>query len=190
MDFLNQRYAGGIMTMFKPIIFGLLGLVWHQIGFAAPRFDFAPGETVLTNCRQIYTKGSVIAKVDEGYTVHFPKGSGPIQCPPFRWHWEFVQPFQSVQEYKLQFLGGLKKPLLFRVGETVMFRVEPDKRIVNKPWVDIEAQITDISANGAIAVKLLSKETDAAATFWQLIGGNYVDLRHKILDHERDRRSR
>ena len=187
---IQKTMAGAMMTIFKQIMFGIWVSMAMQPVVAAPRFDFSPGETVLTNCRQIYTKGSVIAKVDEGYTVHFPKGSGPIQCPPFRWHWEFVQPFQSVQEYKLQFLGGLKKPLLFRVGETVMFRVEPDKRIVNKPWVDIEAQITDISANGAIAVKLLSKETDAAATFWQLIGGNYVDLRHKILDHERDRRSR
>ena len=170
------------------ISIGLLAIWVTSPLLAAPRFDFSPGETVLTNCRQIYTKGSVIAKVDEGYTVHFAKGSGPIQCPPFRWHWEFVTPFQSVQEYSLSFMGGLKKPQVFRVGESVIFRVEPDKRIVNKPWVDIEAQITDISANGAIAVKLLSKETDAAATFWQLIGGNYVDLRHKILDYERSRR--
>lgn len=167
---------------------GLLALLATGALQAAPRFDFSPGETVLTNCRQIYTKGTVIAKVDDGYTVHFAKGSGPIQCPPFRWHWEFVSPFQSVQEYSLTFLGGLKKPQVFRVGETVTFRVEPDKRVVNKPFVDIEAQITDISANGAIAVKLLSRETDAAATFWQLIGGNYVDLRHKILDYERSRR--
>ena len=178
------------MKRFKHMILSVLMVAATQGAMAAPRFNFAPGETVLTNCRQIYTKGSVIAKVDEGYTVHFAKGSGPIQCPPFRWHWEFVLPFQSVQEYSLQFLGGLKKPILFKVGETVTFRVEPDKRIVNKPWVGIEAQITDISANGAIAVKLLSQETDAAATFWQLIGGNYVDLRHKILEYERDRRSR
>lgn len=167
---------------------GLLAIMATSPVLAVPRFDFSPGESVLTNCRQIYTKGTVIAKVDEGYTVHFAKGSGPIQCPPFRWHWEFVSPFQSVQEYSLTFLGGLKKPQVFRVGETVTFRVEPDKRVVNKPFVDIEAQITDISANGAIAVKLVSKDTDAAATFWQLIGGNYVDLRHKILDYERSRR--
>ena len=177
-----------MMKTFNRISLGLMALLATSSLFAAPRFDFSPGETVLTNCRQIYTKGSVIAKVDEGYTVHFAKGSGPIQCPPFRWHWEFVSPFQSVQEYSLSFLGGLKKPQVFRVGETVIFRVEPDKRVVNKPFVDIEAQITDISANGAIAVKLISKDTDAGATFWQLIGGNYVDLRHKILDYERSRR--
>lgn len=170
------------------LVFGLSTLLIINPLQAAPRFDFSPGETVLTNCRQIYTKGTVIAKVDEGYTVHFTKGSGPIQCPPFRWHWEFVSPFQSVREYSLTFLGGLKKPQVFRVGETVVFRVEPDKRIVNKPYVDIEAEITDISANGAIAVKLLSKDTEAGATFWQLIGGNYVDLRHKILEYERSRR--
>ena len=177
-----------MMKTFNRISLGLMALLATSSLFAAPRFDFSPGETVLTNCRQIYTKGSVIAKVDEGYTVHFAKGSGPIQCPPFRWHWEFVSPFQSVQEYSLSFLGGLKKPQVFRVGESVIFRVEPDKRVVNKPFVDIEAQITDISANGAIAVKLISKDIDAGATFWQLIGGNYVDLRHKILDYERSRR--
>ncbi len=168
----------------------ILGL-WQGSVCAAPKISLAPGEQVLTNCRDIYTKGSVIAKVDEGYTVHFPKGSGPIQCPPFRWHAEFVLPYQSVPEYQLSFLGGLKKPLVFRTGETVTFRVETDKRIVtNKPLVDIDAQITDISANGAIAVKLLSTSPEAGATFWQLIGGNYVDLRHKILQFERDRRSK
>jgi hypothetical protein len=159
--------------------------------FAAPKIDFQAGEQVLTNCRDIYTKGSVIAKVDDGYTVKFPKGSGPIQCPPFRWHNEFVLPFQSVSEYQLQFLGGFKKPLLFKVGETVTFRFETDKRVVaNQPMVDIDAQITDISSNGAIAVKLLSTSLEAGATFWQWVGGNYVDLRHKSLQFERDKRAK
>ncbi len=50
-------------------------------------------------------------------------------------------------------------------------------------------QITDISSNGAIAVKLVSTDPEAAATFWQWIGGNYVDLRHKYLERERSKRS-
>lgn len=44
--------------------------------------------------------------------------------------------------------------------------------------------------NGAIEVKLLSSSPEAAATFWQWVGGNYVDLRHKSLDSERSKRSR
>lgn len=165
-----------------------LGQTW---AWAAPKLSLEPGEAVLTNCRDIYTKGTIKAKVDEGYTVHFPKGSGPIQCPPFRWHAEFVIPYQSVPDYQLQFLGGFKKPITFRVGETVTFRYETDRRVVpDKAMVDIDAQITDISRNGAIAVKLLSTSTDASATFWQFIGGNYVDLRHKSLQFERDKRSK
>lgn len=154
-------------------------------------YKHEPGEVVLTNCRQIYTKGVVKAKVDDGYTVHFPKASGPINCPPFRWHADFVLPFQSVPEYKLQFFGGLKRDIVFRTGETVLLRFDSDKRIVkNKASVDIEAEITDISSNGAIAVKLLSKDPDAGATFWQWVGNNYIDLRHKALDAEREKRSR
>lgn len=157
----------------------------------AAKYNLEPGDAVLTNCRDIYTRGEIKAKVDDGYTVHFPKNSGPIHCPPFRWHAEFVLPFQSVPEYRLQFLGGLKRDIVFKVGEPVTFRVETDKRVVkNRNSIDIDAQITDISANGAIAVKLLSTDSEAAATFWQWIGGNYVDLRHKYLDLERDKRSR
>ena len=156
---------------------------------AASDYQFGPGDTVLTNCHQIYTKGTVIARVDDGYTVHFPKKSGPINCPPFRWHAEFVLPFQSVPEYRLQFFGGLKPDLVFRVGETVTLRFDADKRIIkNKSNVDIEAQITDISDNGAIAVKLLSTEPEAAAMFWKMVGTNYVDLRHEALAAERDNR--
>lgn len=158
---------------------------------AAGKYSFEPGDAVLTNCREIYTKGVVKAKVDDGYTVHFPKGSGPIQCPPFRWHAEFVLPYQSVPEYRLKFLGGIKNDLLFKIGEPVNFRFDADKRVVsNKATIDIEAEITDISSNGAIAVKLLSSSPEAAATFWQWVGGNYVDLRHKSLEPERAKRSR
>lgn len=157
---------------------------------AARQYSLEPGDAVLTNCHEIYTKGVVKAKVDEGYTVHFPKGSGPIQCPPFRWHSEFVIPFQSVAEYRLQFIGGFKKELLFKVGEPVTLHFDTDKRVVsNNAAIDIDAQITDISSNGAIAVKLLSASPDAAATFWQWVGGNYVDLRHKALELERAKRS-
>lgn len=166
-----------------------IGLL-SETAFAA-KYNLEPGDAVLTNCRDIYTKGEIKAKVDDGYTVHFPKHSGPIHCPPFRWHAEFVLPFQSVPEYRLQFLGGLKRDIVFKVGEPVTFRVETDKRVVkNRNSIDIDAQITDISANGAIAVKLLSTDPEAAATFWQWIGGNYVDLRHKYLELERDKRSR
>jgi len=157
---------------------------------AAGKYTLEPGDAVLTNCHDIYTKGIVKAKVDDGYTVHFPKGSGPILCPPFRWHAEFVIPFQSIPEYRLQFFGGLKRDLLFRVGETVTLRFDPDKRVVSsKAPIDIEAEITDISSNGAIAVKLLSNSPEANATFWQWVGGNYVDLRHKSLEPERAKRS-
>ncbi|MDT4328832.1 hypothetical protein ACQE3E_09605 [Methylomonas sp. MED-D] len=155
------------------------------------KYELAPGDTVLTNCRDIYTKGVIKAKVDDGYTVHFPKNAGPIQCPPFRWHAEFVLPFQSVPEYRLKFLGGFKKDIVFRTGEAVTLRFEADKRIVkSRAVVDIDAQITDISANGAIAVKLLSQDPEAAATFWQQVGSNYVDVRHKALEAERDKRAR
>jgi hypothetical protein len=168
----------------------LLALIQSPV-FAAAKYSFEPGDAVLTNCREIFTKGVVKAKVDDGYTVHFPKGSGPIQCPPFRWHAEFVLPYQSVAEYRLKFLGGLKNDLLFKVGEPVSFRFDTDRRVVNnQATIDIDAQITDISSNGAIAVKLLSTSPEAAATFWQWVGGNYVDLRHKSLETERARRSR
>ena len=157
---------------------------------AAGKLQFEPGDTVLTNCRQIYTKGTVIARVDEGYTIHFPKNSGPINCPPFRWHAEFVLPFQSVPEYRLKFFGGLKRDLVFRTGEMLTLRFEADKRIIkNKNQIDIEAQITDISDNGAVAVKLLSTEPDSAATFWKMVGSNYIDLRHEALAAERDKRA-
>lgn len=156
---------------------------------AASSYQFEPGDTVLTNCHQIYSKGNVIAHVDDGYTIHFPKKSGPINCPPFRWHAEFVLPFQSVQEYRLRFFGGLKHDLIFRVGETVTLRFEADKRIVkNKNSVDIDAQITDISSNGAIAVKLLSNDPESAAMFWKWVGSNYVDLHHEALAFERGKR--
>jgi len=157
--------------------------------YAASNYQFEPGDTVLTNCHQIYTKGTVIAQVDDGYTIHFPKKSGPINCPPFRWHAEFVLPFQSVPEYHLQFLGGFKRDLVFRLGETVTLQFEADKRIIkNKSNVDIEAQITDISSNGAIAVKLLSNDPESAAMFWKMVGNNYVDLRHEALAVEREKR--
>jgi len=154
-------------------------------------YKFAPGDEVLTNCHEIYTKGRIKALVDDGYTVEFPKSSGPIKCPPFRWHAEFVQGFQSVPEYRLKFFGGLKRDIVFRKGQTVLLRFDPDKRITqNQSTVDIEAEIIDISNNGAIAVKLLSKDPVAGATFWQWVGNNYIDLRHKALDAERDKRSK
>lgn len=171
-------------------LFGLLTLLISPAQ-AAVKYQFEPGDLVLTNCHQIFTKGSVIAKVDEGYTVHFPKNSGPINCPPFRWHAEFVLPFESVKQYRLQFLGGLKRDLLFQVGEKVTLRFEADKRIVkNKAMVDIDAEITDISNVGAIAVKLLSSDPESAATFWKMVGSNYIDLRHEALAAERDKRAR
>ena len=177
------------MKLFKMLCFGFVLSIIQLSTHAAGKYNLAPGDIVLTNCHDIYTKGIVKAKVDDGYTVHFPKGSGPIQCPPFRWHNEFVIPFQSVPEYRLQFLGGLKRDLLFRVGETVILRFDPDKRVVNsKIPINIEAEITDISSSGAIAVKLLSSSPEASATFWQWVGGNYIDLRHKSLEQERARR--
>jgi hypothetical protein len=152
-------------------------------------YKFAPGEEVLTNCHEIYTKGKIKAQVDDGYTVEFPKNSGPIKCPPFRWHAEFVSGFQSVPEYRLKFFGGLKNDIVFRKGETVDLQFEGDKRLVKKALINIEAEITDISSNGAIAVKLLSQDPDAATTFWQWVGSNYIDLRHKALNVERDKRA-
>lgn len=158
---------------------------------AASAYKFEPGDEVLTNCHEIYTKGKIKAKVDDGYTVEFPKSSGPIKCPPFRWHAEFVLPFQSVPEYRLKFFGGLKRDIVFHKGESVMLRFDPDKRITkNKDPIDIEAAITDISSNGAIAVKLLSKDPDAGAAFWQWVGSNYIDLRHKALEPEIKKRSK
>jgi hypothetical protein len=156
---------------------------------AAGKYQFEPGDTVLTNCHQIYTKGTVKTRVDDGYTIHFPKKSGPINCPPFRWHAEFVIPYLSVPEYKLTFFGGLKSPIVFRKGETVTMRFEADKRIIkNKNSVDVEAEITDISDNGAIAVKLLSSDPESAAMFWKWVGSNYIDLRHEALEFERKKR--
>lgn len=170
-------------------LLGLL-LLASQPTPAAGKFQFEPGDLVLTNCHQIFTKGSIIAKVDDGYTVHFPKNSGPINCPPFRWHSEFVLPFQSVKEYRLQFLGGIKRDLIFQVGEKVTLRFEADKRIVkNKAVVEIDSEITDISHIGAIAVKLLTSDPESAAMFWKMVGSNYIDLRHSALDGERQKRS-
>jgi hypothetical protein len=177
-----MRVANCLMT-------GLFLLIIHIPAYAAAKYNLESGDVVLTNCRNIYTKGVIKAKVDDGYTVHFPKNSGPIQCPPFRWHAEFVIPFQSVSEYRLQYFGGLKRDIIFRVGEIVTLQLEADRRVVkNKSVVDIEAEITDISSNGAIAVKLLSQDSDASATFWQYIGSNYIDLRHKALDAEKEKR--
>lgn len=179
------------MKAFGVFCFGLVMVLSQTLALAAEKYNIEPGDVVLTNCHDIYTKGVVKAKVDDGYTVHFPKASGPIHCPPFRWHSEFVIPFQSVTEYRLKSLGGLKRDLLFRVGEAVTFRFDPDKRVVStKAPIDIEAEITDIADNGAIAVKLLSNKPEAAATFWQWVGGNYVDLRHKSLELEREKRVR
>jgi len=174
----------------KKVVFAVLLYVgWLTAAAAAGNYRFAPGDTVLTNCRSIYTKGVVKAQVDDGYTIHFPKRSGPINCPPFRWHAEFVLPFQSVPEYRLKFFGGLKRDLVFKVGENVTFQFPADKRIIqNQTDVTIDAQITDISDVGAIAVKLVSSEPEAAAMFWQMIGSNYVDLRHEALALERNRR--
>lgn len=158
---------------------------------AAKRYDIEPGEVILANCHGIYSKGIVKAKVDDGYTVHFLKGSGPLHCPPFRWHAEYVLPYQSVAEYRLKVLGGLRSDLVFKVGETVTFRFETDKRLVNnQATVDIEAKITDISSNGAIATQLISTSPAAGVTFWQWVGGNYIDLNHKSLDGERSKRAR
>ena len=89
----------------------------------------------------------------------------------------------------LQFYGGIKRDKLFKVGERVVLRFETDRRVVkDKATVDIDAEITDISNIGAIALKLLSTNTDAAATFWQQVGSNYIDLRHKALEVERNKR--
>jgi hypothetical protein len=179
------------MRRMLKLIAMLLGLAWALQAQAGSQYAFEPGDTVLANCRQIYTKGVVKTKVDDGYTLHFDKGSGPLNCPPFRWHNEFVLPFQSVPEYRLKFLGGFKRDLVFKVGEDVEFRFEADKRMVkNKDVVDIQARITDISANGAIAVKLLSSDPESAAMFWKMVGGNYVDVRHESLAQEREKRSR
>lgn len=179
------------MSEFKAFYLATILVLCHPSVHAAGKYNLEPGDVVLTNCHEIYTKGVVKAKVDDGYTVHFPKSSGPIHCPPFRWHSEFVIPFQSVPEYRLKSLGGLKRDLVFRVGEAVTLRFDPDKRVVStKAPVEIEAEITDISGNGAIALKLLSGNPDAAATFWQWVGGNYVDLRHKSLELEREKRAR
>jgi hypothetical protein len=180
-----------MMKLLKLFCLGLM-LVIHQPAVQAGKYNLEPGDAVLTNCHDIYTKGVVKAKVDDGYTVHFPKGSGPIQCPPFRWHAEFVVPFQSVPEYHLKSMGGFKQDLVFKVGESVILHFDTDRRVVNnKASIDINTEITDISGNGAIAVKLSPNNSpEAAATFWQWVGGNYVDLRHKSLDVEKAKRSR
>lgn len=170
---------------------GLLLVLTQLTAEAAPRVVIEPGDMILANCHEIYSKGIVKAKVDDGYTVHFLKGSGPLHCPPFRWHAEYVLPFQSVPEYRLKFLGGFKSDLLFKVGEIVTFRFDTDKRLVNnRATVDIDAKIIDISSNGAIATQLISTSPEASVTFWQWVGGNYIDLRHKSLEGERAKRSR
>lgn len=173
------------------VLFSLLSFLGlhNPSALAAGNYRFEPGDTVLTNCHQIYTKGTIKAQVDDGYTIHFPKHSGPINCPPFRWHAEYVLPYQAVSEYRLTSFGGLKADKVFRVGQTVTLRFEADKRIIqNKDTVDIEAEITDISDNGAIALKLLSTDPESAAMFWKWVGSNYVDLRHEALAAERSKR--
>ena len=72
---------------------------------AAPKTVFQAGDQILANCHEIYTKGVVQAKVEDGYLIHFNKDSRPIRCPPFRWHSEFVLPFGSVSEYTLSVKG-------------------------------------------------------------------------------------
>ena len=176
MKLNNFFYCGCILSLLSTPVFSA--------------YKFSPGEEVLTNCHEIYTKGKVKAQVDDGYTIEFPKNSGPIKCPPFRWHAEYVSGFQSVPEYHLKFFGGFKNDIVFRKGETVVLQLEGDKRLVkSKVLINIEAEITDISNSGAIAVKLLSKDTDAATTFWQWVGSNYIDLRHDALKSEIDKRS-
>ncbi|MBS3963742.1 MAG: hypothetical protein KGZ80_04450 [Methylomonas sp.] len=178
-----RRLVNGLLV----VLLTLPGVEVH----AAALSLFAPGDIVLTNCRQIYSKGSVIAPVDEGYTIHFPKDSGPINCPPFRWHHEFVVPFQSVTDYRLKFFGGLKDDIVFRTGETVILTFDADPRVVkSRKQVEVEARITDISHIGAIAVELISRDAEGAAMFWQWVGRNYIDVRHKALEAEIDRRSR
>lgn len=177
--------------MRRLVLFSLLSILGMHTAstLAAGNYRFEPGDTVLTNCRQIYTKGTVKAQVDDGYTIHFPKKSGPINCPPFRWHAEYVLPYQSVPEYRLKSFGGLTADKVFRIGETVTLHFDADKRIIqNKSTVDIQAEITDISDNGAVALKLLSTDPESAAMFWQWVGSNYVDLRHEALAKERDKR--
>jgi hypothetical protein len=177
------------MRHFSKIGFLLSAFLFSAAAVSAGNYRFEPGDTVLTNCHEIYTKGVVNAQVDDGYTIHFPKKSGPINCPPFRWHAEFVLPFESVPEYHLQYFGGIKKDKVFRVGETVTLRFDADKRIVqDKNTVDIQAQITDISSNGAVALKLISSDPESAAMFWKWVGSNYVDLRHDALAMEREKR--
>lgn len=162
----------------------------HSSCPAAGRGTFEPGDQVLANCHEIFTQGVIKAKIDDGYTLHFPKNSGPLRCPPFRWHSEFVLPFTSVPEYRLKFFGGFKKELVFKTGETVTLRLDTDRRVVgHQATVDIDAKIADISANGAVKLDLLSANPEASATFWQWVGGNYVDLRHKALEYERKKRS-
>jgi hypothetical protein len=84
---------------------------------------------------------------------------------------------------------SVKRDIVFRTGESVLLRFAPNKRIIkSKTPVDIETEITDVNSNGAIAVKLLSKDPDAGATFWQWVGSNYIDLRHQALDAERGKK--
>ena len=172
-----------------------LGLAVMSVSvIAAPENAFEPGDQVLTNCHQIYTKGVIQGKVEDGYRVHFDKSARPIRCPPFRWHSEFVEPFGSVSEYQLNvkgkgFFAG-NKVVEFKVGEPVTLWLEPDKRMVkNSKPVAIQAEITDISAIGAIAVNLTSTDPVAVATFWQWVGTNYVDLNHEALAAERQKRA-
>jgi hypothetical protein len=62
---------------------GLFLLIIHIPAYAAAKYNLESGDVVLTNCRNIYTKGVIKAKVDDGYTVHFPKNSGPINVHHF-----------------------------------------------------------------------------------------------------------
>ena len=52
---------------------------------AAKRYPIEPGDVILANCHEIYSKGIVKAKVDDGYTVDFPKGSGPLHRQKMNW---------------------------------------------------------------------------------------------------------
>ncbi len=160
---------------------------------AANRYNFEPGDPVLTNCNQIYSKGVVKSKVVDGYVIHFDKHSRPIRCPPFRWAFEFVLPYGSVNEYsftaKAEGFFGKSKEIVFKVGEPVTFMLKTDPRIEKLlKAVDVQAEITDISGIGAIAVKPLSTEPSAVAAFWQWIGTNYVDVNHDALAKERETR--
>ena len=129
------------------------------------------------------------------FVVEFAPKSRPIRCPPFRWHHEFLEPFVSIKEYRLirQASGFFDSDenILFKVGETVTIQLEPDRRMMGvNGVVDIKAKITDIANNGSIAVKRLNDGPLIESAFVSWLGTNYIDLRHKALDFERDQRSK